>query len=230
MAPVEARPAEPEQLAPAWHVLADGRACQDPSAPPDLRRVLLAVAGASLLCLLGLLAVAAYAGREAAQTEALRDVRAHTELLATAVLAPALTDAVVRGDPEALAELDELVRDRVLVEPVVRLKVWDSDGRVVYSDQPELIGEVYPLAAEEAAALRQDATTSGFADLREAEHRLDGLRDRMLEVYTPVRTRGGQPLLVETYSRFSLVTARQADVLQMFLPILVGAMVLLQLT
>lgn len=222
-------PAPVEAPDPPWQVVSDGRGRADPGAPPGLRRTLLAVVCASALALLALLAVTSYAGRRAAEAEALRDARALTELLAVAVVAPAVDDGVLRGDPAALRRLDDLVRAQVLVEPVVRVKVWTSQGRVAYSDEDELIGHVYPLDATERAALRGGRTSSGLARLGEAEHRLDGLRDKVLEVYTPVRARNGQLLLVETYSRFSLVTSRQAEVLRTFLPITVGALVLLQL-
>lgn len=229
MALAELSGASLDQESPGWRVLADGRSSKDRAAPPDLRRTLLAFGCASMLALVCLLAVTGYAGQQAAQAEALRDVRASTELVATAVLAPALDDAVLRGDPEAIARLDALVRSRVLVEPVVRLKVWTAQGRVVYSDEPGLIGQDYPLKEGELAALAQGVTTTGMADLKDSEHRLDGLRERLLEVYTPVRGRGGQQLLVETYSRYSLVTARQSDIMQTFLPITVAALLLLQL-
>ena len=229
MALAEAGSAELARAAPPWRVLADGRAAGDPAAAPDLRRTVVAFVCASTLALLALLAVTSYAGRRAAESEALRDVRASTQLLANVVLAPALDAAVLRGDPEALRRLDALVKERVLIEPVVRVKVWTAEGRVVYSDMPGVIGEDYPLEDEELIALLEGRTTSGLADLGEAEHRLDGLHDQVLEVYTPIRAQGGQPLLVETYSRYALVTERQADVLRTFLPITVAALLLLQL-
>ena len=229
MALAEAGSAELERAAPPWRVLADGRAAEDPAAAPALRRTVVAFVCASTLALLGLLVVTSYAGRRAAESEALRDVRASTQLLANVVLAPALDAAVLRGDPEALRRLDALVKERVLIEPVVRIKVWTAQGRVVYSDMPSVIGEDYPLEDEELTALLEGRTTSGLADLGEAEHRLDGLHDQVLEVYTPIRAQGGQPLLVETYSRYSLVTERQADILRTFLPITLAALLLLQL-
>ena len=229
MARVEAGSAELDRVAPTWRVLADGRGSRDPAAPPDLRRTVIAFVCASALALLGLLVVTSYVARGAAESEALRDVRASTQLLASVVLAPALDDAVLRGEPGALRRLDAIVQDRVLIEPVVRIKVWTAEGRVVYSDEPGLIGQVYPLDDEELAALVQGSTTSGLADLGQREHRLDGLSDQVLEVYTPIRAQGGQPLLVETYSQYSLVMDRQRDVLRTFLPIIVAALLLLQL-
>lgn len=214
---------------PAWRVLADGRRTRDLTAPPSLRRTLVAVACASTLALLALLAVVAYVGQRAAQAEAMRDVRVSTELLATAVLEPVLDDAAVRGDPQALRRLDAVVRERVLVEPLVRIKIWTAQGRVLYSDEPDVVGLTYRLSGPELEALGSGVTTSGMADLGKSEHRLDGLEGRLLEVYTPLMSSGGQPLLVETYSRYSLVTARQSEIYRTFLPLVVAALVVLQL-
>lgn len=214
---------------PPARVLADGRDGGDPAAPPDLRRTVLVVLGASGLALLALLLVATLAGRQAARNEALRDARATNELLATAVVAPAVGADVLRGDATALRLLDELIRDRVLVEPVVRLKVWTAQGRIAYSDEPGLIGRTYPFNDQERAALVHGSTTAGFADLDASEHQLDGLREAVLEVYTPARSPNGEALLIETYSRYSLVSERQDDILRTFLPITLGALVLLQL-
>ena len=44
----------------------------------------------------------------------------------------------------ALAALDRIVQERVLGERVVRVKLWTRDGRIVYSDEPRLIGSRYP--------------------------------------------------------------------------------------
>ncbi len=220
---------ELKRTAPPWRVLADGRGSRDLAAPPDMRRTVIAFVCASTLALLALLAVTSYVARGAAESEALRDVRASTQLLANVVLAPALDEAVLRGEPGAMRRLDTLVRDRVLIEPVVRIKVWTAEGRVVYSDEPGLIGQRYPLDEQELAALRQGSTTSGLADLGHSEHQLDGLRDQVLEVYTPIAAQGGQPLLVETYSQYSLVMDRQGDILRTFLPIIVVGLLVLQL-
>ena len=39
--------------------------------------------------------------------------------------------------------MDRTVRNRLLTNPVVRVKIWDSSGRIVYSDEPALIGVRY---------------------------------------------------------------------------------------
>ena len=46
------------------------------------------------------------------------------------------------------------VQDRVIRGTTVRGKLWDAEGRIVYSDEPRLIGEVYPLEGDKAVSYR----------------------------------------------------------------------------
>ena len=60
------------------------------------------------------------------------------------------------GDPEALAQLDTVVQERILsglTDRIARIKIWDATGRIVYSDEPRLIGERFPLGEDELHSL-----------------------------------------------------------------------------
>ena len=83
--------------------------------------------------------------RSQGDAESVRDARRLTRILGTTAIEPALTDSLVRGDPAAIARLDRLVRERVIVDPVVRVKLWTPDGQIVYSDEKRLIGARYTL-------------------------------------------------------------------------------------
>ncbi len=63
------------------------------------------------------------------------------------------------GRPAALAELDRTVQERVLSEDIVRVKIWTPDGRIVYSDEPRLIGRRFTLGADEREALSAGSPT-----------------------------------------------------------------------
>ena len=65
------------------------------------------------LAVLVLVAVAgAVALRSLSTSEAVRDARRLATLTRGGIVEPALTTAVVRGDPQALARLDRIVRTR----------------------------------------------------------------------------------------------------------------------
>lgn len=175
-------------------------------------RVFAQVAAAAAVVLVLVAVLGLGASRRIAERESVNDAARSTDLLAEAVLQPALTDGVVTGDADALAELDAVVQERVLGDAVVRVKLWDTGGRIVYSDEPSLIGQVFPLGDEETRVLREPATQADVSDLDEPENRLERGEGRLLEVYRPVWTPDGTILLFETYSRYDVVTERAAAV------------------
>ena len=66
--------------------------------------------------------------RSQGDSESVRDARRLTRALGTTAIEPALTDRLARGDPAAVRRLDRLVRNRVVVDPVVRVKLWTRTG------------------------------------------------------------------------------------------------------
>ena len=118
--------------------------------------------------------------RNLGRTEALRDARQFAVLSGQGIVEPALRDGVLRADPAALRGLDQIVQERVLGERVVRVKIWDGDGRILYSDEPRLIGSTLPPRQLQA---------------RSPRHRRDTRRaEQPRRPGEPVRTRGGQPV------------------------------------
>ena len=122
-----------------------------------MRRLLSPVAQFALSGLLVVLAVAVVgvlAVRHISRNEALRDAKQVTELAGNAVVAPAIEPGVLDENPAALAKLDRVVRFYVLRDPVVRVKLWDESGRIVYSDEPRLIGKRFALEPDERELVR----------------------------------------------------------------------------
>lgn len=167
----------------------------------------------------------------AATEEAIRDVRSTTELLARSAIQPTLTRGVVRGKPAAVDKFDRQMLRRVLVGDVLRLKIWDQDGRIVYSDQARLIGERFELGGAEHKILLEGGSDADVSDLTEPENRFERGFGRLLEVYTQVRAPGGRRLLFEVYFSYDDVSRRSGEVLGAFRPITtIGLLVFLALT
>jgi two-component system NarL family sensor kinase len=82
---------------------------------------------------------------------------------------------------------------------------------------------------DEQEVLRDNSVEAELSDLSAPENRFERDQGRLLEVHLPVPTPGGQTLLFETYSRYSSVTANAGAMWRQFLPITVGALLLLQL-
>ena len=195
----------------------------------SVSRAVVRFLAASTIVLVVLAVVGVFVSRRAADREAVADARQHTSFAAIAVVQPNLEDGLLTGDRAAMARLDRVVRTRLLDDSVVRVKLWTADGRVVYSDEPDLIGQRYPLGADERETLRTGRTEAEVSDLGAPENTFERSQGKLLEVYRPVRMPNGERLLFETYSRYDVATARSNEILWSFGSITLGALLLLEL-
>jgi two-component system NarL family sensor kinase len=186
------------------------------------------IAGIIAALLLALAAVAVL--RRTGTHEATEDAKRVTKLVATGIVEPQLTEGIVNGNRASIARLDKVVGRHVLRDPVVRVKIWNAEGRIVYSDEPRLIGQQYPEHAREVKeALAANGVEAEVSDLSQPENRFERGQKKLLEVYLPIRTPGNRPLLFESYQRFSSVAASGRKTWLTFLPALIGALIVLQL-
>src|SRR6059058_2096374 len=140
-----------------------------------------------------------YVVRRNATSEAIRTAREIAGIDGHAVAEPLLADGVLTGDAAALGRLDTVVHERILSERVVRVKIWTPDGRIVYSDEPRLVDQTFDLGSGERDALRSGRVLADLSNLDEAENRFERPYHKLLEVYVPVHTLGGKPVLFEIY-------------------------------
>jgi signal transduction histidine kinase len=225
-------PVPPGERAPVpWRTLADGRGRLEHRPAPRLGRAVAVFGVASVVALVSILVIGATVTRTAAEREALRSARVAANVLATTVIEPALEDGLVTGDPEAVARMDDVVqRSRVISGNRVRIKLWTADGRIVYSDEPRIVGQVFPLDDGESRTLLGGQPVAELSDLDGPENVYERqLGTPLLEVYRHVTLPNGTNLLFETYSRYSQITERRAQIQREFVPVTVGAVLLLQL-
>ena len=149
--------------------------------------------------------VASVAIRHITDQEALRESKQLTRMAALSAVEPEVSDRVVTGQPTALARLDRAVRARVLRAPVVRVKIWTLDGRIVYSDARELIGRRFGLDDEQRRAAQRGVVEADISNAAEPENVFERGLGKLLEVYLPVRTPGGRLLLYEEYLRYGAI-------------------------
>jgi signal transduction histidine kinase len=179
-----------------------------------------------LFALLVIAGITVAVSRHTGTTEAIRDAEQTAELAGVGIVEPMIGRGVLRGRPAALERLDAVVRRRVLRDGIARVKVWTRDGRVVYSDEPRLIGARYELEPEERTAWRVEADVS---DLSRPENRFERSSGKLLEVYLPIRATTGEPLLFEAYQRYASVSSSGRRLWLGFAPALLGGLLLLQL-
>jgi signal transduction histidine kinase len=167
--------------------------------------------------------------RHQALQESVHDARDITQVTARLLQAD-ITPSLRRGDAGAIARLDRIVRNNVILDPLVRLKLWSPDGRIVYSDEHRLIGERYRLRADDAATLRTGSVDAELSDLTRPENRFERSPGRrLLEVYLPVKDTAGKALLFETYIRYSSVLAGGREIWLAFAPSLLISLAVLWL-
>jgi hypothetical protein len=129
-----------------WVVLASPAAAARPGRAPSPARAaglvtLAAVVVAAVVALGGLLV-----SQRIAEEQAVHDVAELTDDLAVSMVQPALTDAMATDPAQARVALDPLVRHWLGgVGEMVRVKVWTTRGTVLYSDEPRLTGQTFPL-------------------------------------------------------------------------------------
>jgi len=164
--------------------------------------------------------------RKAGKTEAIADARVTTELLGLGMAEPAIPRKMIEGDAGAVDRFDRRVGRRMFhVDPDLRtVKIWRSDGTIVYSNNTKLIGKKFKLDAEQRDVLENGATEGSLSDLRRAENKFETEEDGLLEVYTQIHSPEGQPLLFEGYYKVETVKQRAAEVRSPFRKITAGGL------
>jgi two-component system NarL family sensor kinase len=167
--------------------------------------------------------------RDIAIRQAERDTRERVRIEGDLVATSGLSTGVLTGDPEALKTLDDLVQARILNTSVMRVKIWTRDGRILYSDQPQLIGQRFGLGADERALFDHGGVDAELSDLSKPENRFERQEGKLLEAHTVIRTPDQTPVLFEIYQRFDSVSQNAGRLLGALTPPLVGGLAVLLL-
>ena len=201
------------------------------SVSPRVALLQFALGGLVVLTLLAV--VGAWILHNAAIEEGINDASALADTQVKFVVAPSVTDALVRQDPTAVAQFDHTVRSLLLEPGVVRIKLWDTGGHVLYSDDQRLIGQRFVLADDELDAVRTGVSVTTLVDASSPENILErGNAADLLQVYSKVTAPNGTPLLYEVYFELDKIAAPALSNVNRLLPaFLVGlvALWLLQL-
>jgi signal transduction histidine kinase len=112
---------------------------------------------------------------------------------------------------------------------VVRVKIWNASGRILYSDEHRLIGSSYPLGDDEQRALMTGGVDAEVSDLSRPENRFERSQHKLLEVYLGITGPNGRKLLFEDYLRYSSVAASGQRLWRSFAPALIITLALLEL-
>ena len=190
------------------------------------------MAGFSLAGVLAVVAVGfglVVASRRVGEREAIASARAQTVQAAREIVEPSVTNGLASGDSTAVLAIDDLVRRFIISEDVVRVKVWRADGNIVYSNEPRLIGETFPMGDDEIEALENGSIAAGVSNLASPENKYELADRKLLEVYVRVQQPDGTALLFESYYRYDVVSQNGSKLIRDFAPVSLGALAALQL-
>ena len=201
--------------------------------PDELRNgVWRSVAGFSIAGVLAVVAVGfglVVASRRVGEREAIASARAQTVQVAREIVEPSITNGLSSGDPTVVLAIDDLVRRFIISEDLVRVKVWRADGRIMYANDPRLMGETFAIEDDELAVLETGSVAAGVSNLSDPENRYELANRKLLEVYVRVQQPDGTAFLFETYYRFDVVTQNGNKLIRDFAPVSLGALAALQL-
>lgn len=216
-----------EQTMAPWLTLTEPAAGGRPrGAAPTRRALVVRLVAAAALVVFVVVAVGVLVARRLAEDEAVNDAARSAELLADVVVEPALGAGLLDEEAERRA-FDELIRDRVIGDDVVRVKIWDADGTILYSDEPRLIGETFGLDDEELEVLTDGGVDSEVSDLSAPENRFERGRGTLLEAYHSVTAADGEKLLFEAYFPYDRVSARTSELWTAFSLLSAGSVIAL---
>ena len=223
---VTSQTATHERPAP-WVTVAVPADHGDGDAPVSLRRVVVQLLAGIVVVLAVVTIGGSLAARRLAEREAVTDAANMADVLAETVVQPVLTDRLLRGDDGAVTSFDQLVRERVLGDNVVHVKLWTASGTVLYANEPDLIGRTFTLDPPQVAALEHPTTRAEISTLDRDENTLDRTSgDRAVEVYRPVWTPTGGEMLFEIYTPYDQVSQRTTQLWRGFAGVTLSSLLL----
>ncbi|MFD7880314.1 sensor histidine kinase [Streptomyces sp. NPDC059766] len=170
------------------------------------------------------------AAESIAKRTALAEAARSAQLMGNVIFKPAMP-GVMRGDSVARAKLDEAVQARESEAGVVRVKVWNRQGEVLYSNEHRAIGMSFPLNDDVRKTIDQQASWADLSDLSDEENITEPHGDsRLVEVYVPLDLASGERLALEVYSTDDRVAAARSELMRTLVPFSVLALLLLLVT
>ncbi|MGH2680069.1 MAG: ATP-binding protein [Actinomycetota bacterium] len=150
-------------------------------------------------------------------------------LIAESVIVPLLTQDDLEGPVRGprYGTLDRSIREFAMEDAgVERVKIWSTDGMVVFSDDPEQVG-LEPELEHDLLEAFEGEVESEISDLSEPENASErALADQLFETYVPVDVagvRGSEEVdaVIEVYQDYSAIQ-REIDTLNDTLKISLG--------
>lgn len=139
---------------------------------------------------------------------------ARTDILSNVVREIEAEHYLVPGglDADRMEAFDRDVRTRLLGGETLRVKLWNPNGEIIYSDNPSLVGRQFILSPPAALALG-GVPASNISDATDPAHADEADIGSLIEFYIPYRDPGGNVVgAFEVEQRIDTLNATQARV------------------
>ncbi|NOH02650.1 MAG: sensor histidine kinase [Chloroflexi bacterium] len=96
---------------------------------------------------------------------------------------------------EGIASLESLLMNTPLGQEIVAFKIWNPDGRILYSTNSALIGQTFPIRHQFQLAFAGEIHAE-ISELTASENEYEhGIWPRLIETYAPVRLQGTNEII-----------------------------------
>ena len=144
------------------------------------------------------------------QTAINEAVRAAESIVAGSMGPETVADALKDPTGPKASGVNTQLAELVSAGQILRIKVWSTDGHVVFSDLPALRGTQFAVDDDLGGALAGTTTTS-FSDASDPENEFErGLASTFLSIYVPIKDSTGS--VVGAYEMYQDAAPIEADV------------------
>ena len=192
---------------------------------PVVRRAMARFVAVSVTALVALGTVTVLVDQRLAESTTLSEAERLTSQFSRNVVAPLVDSEFRTGAPgEKRRTVEAVLRNRMSDGSIVHIKLWAQGGRILWSDESELIGQVFALGEDENALFGTASVVSDLSDLDKVENATEAGEAPLLEVYAAASDADGQPLLFEAYWATNLLQAEQNATLTRTVPLSLGVL------
>ena len=124
--------------------------------------------------------------RRLGTAEAVREAENLAVVTAQGIIEPRLFNGIVRAEATSMVAIDSIVKGAVLRDPIVRVLIWSPQGKILYSDNLDLVDSTLPLSEVATETLDTGQVASGQSDSSLPQNRLEDNPGQLLEVVVPV--------------------------------------------
>ena len=131
------------------------------------------------------------------ERDALSAVAQNTADQATHILNENLTttDLETALQGKRYDEIDALLHNTLLSANIVRIKIWNRDGVLVYSDDKNIVGKAFPIEVDLQEAFNGEVATD-ISNLQSEENVGErGLYKQLFEIYVPLQPADSEEIL-----------------------------------